>query len=198
MTGAKLFQPFLRAATLLVLATAAGGAAAQEPYDPFIGTYVGRAEAVGQNGDTPREVRDLDVLILRTSQGFGIESITVNHHGDRMDPSVRRRSSAMSFAESDIDGIYERDFERDVFARRDEMNLVNGDPLQWARIVDDTLLVYSFVLNEDGSYELHTYRRTRDDTGLALEFNSQSNGEVVREVVGQLVRVEDVMDDINP
>lgn len=198
MTGSKLRHALIRAATVLTLASAASVASAEEAYDPFIGTYVGRAEAVGQNGDTPREVRDLDVLILRTGSGFGIESITVNHHGDRMDPSVRRRSSAMSFAESDIDGIYERDFERDVFARRDETNLVNGDPLQWARIVDDTLLVYSFVLNEDGSYEMHTYRRTRDSTGLALEFNSQSNGEIVREVVGQLMRVEDVMDDINP
>jgi hypothetical protein len=186
----------LSAALALVAAVAASAAHADEPYDPFIGTYVGRAEAVGAEG-TPG-VRDLDVVILRTEHGFGIESITVNHNGDRLDPAVSRRSSAMSFTESDIDGVYQRDFERDVFATRSELDVVNGDPLQWARVSDGSLLVYSFVLNEEGTYELHTYRRTLDDTGLALEFTSELDGNAMRQVAGQLIRVEDVMDDLNP
>ncbi|MGF1624386.1 MAG: hypothetical protein ACFCVH_05845 [Alphaproteobacteria bacterium] len=181
-------------AAALLLCTAFP-AQAQEPYEPFVGAYVGRAEAVGS--DTT-QVRDLDVIIKRTDDGFGIESITVNHQGDRMDPGVSRRSSAMSFIESDIEGIYQRDFERDVFATRRDMDLVEGDPLQWAQIVDGSLLVYSFVLNDDGSYELHTYRRTLDETGLSLEFVSELDGVARREVAGQLIRVEDVMDDVNP
>jgi hypothetical protein len=190
-------RPLSAALALLAAASIAASAArADEPYDPFIGTYVGRAEAVGAEGDPG--VRDLDVVILRTEHGFGIESITVNHNGDRLDPAVSRRSSAMSFTESDIDGVYQRDFERDVFATRSELDVVNGDPLQWARISDGSLLVYSFVLNEEGTYELHTYRRTLDDSGVALEFTSELDGNAMRQVAGRLIRVEDVMDDLNP
>lgn len=170
---------------------------ASEPFDPFLGVYVGSAEAESQ-GDGPREVRDLDVIIGPTDRGFGIQSITVNHHGDRMAPDVRRRSSAMSFAESDIDGVYQRDFERDVFATRSETSVIDGDPLQWARVVGDTLLVYSFVLDDDGLYELHTYTRSLDETGLALGFTSEREGSIVRVVNGGLIRVDDMMDDINP
>ena len=193
MTGPRI----LACCAASSLLSCAGAALADEAYDPFIGTYVGSAEAVGPGTDAT-QVRDLDVIIKRTDDGFGIESITVNHQGDRMDPSVSRRSSAMSFTESDIDGVYQRDFARDVFATRNDMEIVNGDPLQWAQVIGDSLLVYSFVLNDDGSYELHTYRRTLDETGLGLEFVSELNGTANREVVGQLIRVEDVMDDLNP
>jgi len=104
----------------------------------------------------------------------------------------------MSFVESDTDGVYRRDFERDVFATRRDMSLIAGDPLQWARVVGDTMFVYSFILNDDGTYGMHTYERTLDDMGLALEFASESDGVVGREVQGRLIRVQNVMDDINP
>jgi hypothetical protein len=201
MSGGEAMSPRALSAALALLAAApiaaASAARADEPYDPFIGTYVGRAEAAAAEGGAP-SIRDLDVVILRTEHGFGIESITVNHNGDRLDPAVSRRSSAMSFTESDIDGVYQRDFERDVFATRSELDVVNGDPLQWARISDGSLLVYSFVLNEEGTYELHTYRRTLDDSGVALEFTSELDGNAMRQVAGRLIRVEDVMDDLNP
>ena len=184
-------------AALLVTVATASGAWAEEPYDPFLGVYVGRAEVLRDDG-TIRQLRDLDVSIVKTEDGFGIRSITVNHQGDRLSPDVVRRSSAMSFTESDIDGVYQRDFERDVFATRSDMDLVAGDPLQWARIVDGTLLVYSFILDEDGTYSMHTYTRTLDEEGLALSFVSEHDGVVGREVEGRLIRVQDVMDDINP
>lgn len=171
---------------------------ADEPYTPFIGTYVGRAESEGLADGAVREVRDLDVTIAEVDDGFRIESITVNHDGDRLSPDVSRRSSAMSFTESDIDEIFQRDFARDVFATRSELNVVAGDPLQWARVEDGTLVVYSFVLDEEGTYELQTYRRTLNDIGMDLEFTGELDGVVKRRVVGQLIRVDDVMDDINP
>lgn len=175
----------------------ASSASAQEVYDRFVGVYVGRAEVLADDGSV-QQIRDLDVTILKTEDGFGINSITVNHKGDRLSPDVVRRSSAMSFVESDIDGVFRRDFERDVFATRSEMDLIAGDPMQWARVVGDTLLVYSFILNDDGSYGLHTYDRTLDETGLSLGFVSESDGVIGREVQGRLIRVQDVMDDINP
>ena len=181
---------------LLALAVVAP-AYADEPFDPFLGVYVGSAEA-GMNAEGQREVRDLDVTIARTDDGFRIISITVNHHGDRMAPDVRRRSSVIAFTESDIDGVYQRAFERDVFTTRGEVNVVNGDPVQWARIADGTLLVYSFALEDDGYYEQAIYRRTLDETGLTLEFSSERAGEVSRTVSGRLIRVDDVMDDGNP
>lgn len=187
----------VRTAALLLGLAVAGPAVAQEPYEPFLGVYVGRAEVMADDGSV-RQVRDLDVTIVKSEDGFSIHSITVNHQGDRLSPDVGRRSSAMSFAESDIDGVYRRDFARDVFATRSDMDLVGGDPLQWARIEGDTLFVYSFILNDEGGYELHTYRRTLNETGLSLGFVSESDGEIGREVEGRLIRVQDVMDDINP
>lgn len=182
---------------LLPAVAASTGARGEEPFDPFVGTYVGRAEVVGADGAVTG-VRDLDVIIHSSGDGFGINSITVNHSGDRLEPGVSRRSSMMTFTESDIDGIYSRDFERDVFTTRSELDLIEGDPLQWARISDGSLLVYSFVLNDDGSYELHTYRRSLEDGGLALAFTSEIDGQRNRAVEGRLIRVEDVMDDLNP
>lgn len=182
----------------LVLGCTATAAWADEPYTPFLGTYVGRAETNDLADDAEREVRDLDVTIREADDGFLIESITVNHNGDRLSPNVSRRSSAMTFTESDMDPVYQRDFARDVFATRSELDVVAGDPLQWARIEGDTLLVYSFALEDEGAYELQTYRRTLDATGLALEFDSEVDGVPQRRVSGQLIRVEDVMDDLNP
>ncbi|MEZ5668845.1 MAG: hypothetical protein R3F55_15655 [Alphaproteobacteria bacterium] len=184
-------------AAALLAVTSAATALAAEPYEPFLGTYVGRAEA-GTNAAGEPEIRDIDVTITSTDHGFRIESITVNHHGDRLSPDVRRRSSVMSFVESDIDGVYRRDFQRDVFATRGETNMVAGDALQWARIADGVLLVYSFVLEDDGYYELAVFRRALNDSGLDLTFSSERDGEVGRTVTGRLIRVEDVMDDINP
>lgn len=184
-------------AAMLPALAAAATVRAQEPYEPFLGTYVGRAQALSAEGEVTG-IRDLDVIIRPAEGGFGIESITVNHDGDRLEPGVSRRSSAMTFAGSEIDGVYRRSFARDLFATRSELDPIAGDPLQWARIVGDSLLVYSFVLNDDGTYELHTYRRTLDDTGLTLAFTSELNGRMNRAVEGRLIRVEDVMDDLNP
>ena len=182
----------------LLLCGASTASLADELYTPFIGTYVGRAESEGLADGAEREVRDLDVTITEVDDGFRIESITVNHDGDRLSPDVSRRSSAMSFTESDIDEIFQRNFARDVFATRSDLDVVAGDPLQWARVEDDTLVVYSFVLDVEGAYELQTYRRTLNDIGMDLDFAGELDGVVKRRVVGQLIRVEDVMDDINP
>ncbi len=181
----------------LAMGGVAGAAVAADP-GPFMGVYVGQAQVTLGGPDEGVEVRDLDVIIQPIDDGFRIDSVTVNHEGDRLSPDVRRRSASMSFVESDVDDVFMRDFELDMFSNTQDQNPLAGDPVQWARIEGDALLVYSFVIDDDGSYVLSTYRRTLTNGGMSLYFSYTVNGEIVREVEGDLIKVDNVVDDINP
>jgi hypothetical protein len=54
----------------------------------------------------------------------------------------------------------------------------------------DSLTVYSFVILEDGRYELQAYERRRTADGLDLAFERIVDGTVVRRMSGHAVRAE--------
>ena len=66
---------------------------------------------------------------------------------------------------------------------------MRGDPVRWAAIGGNSLYVYSFVVLEDGRYELQIYERERTAKGLDLEFQRIVDGEVVRRITGRTVAV---------
>ena len=76
------------------------------------------------------------------------------------------------------------------FREREAKVPMRGHPVRWASIDGDTLHVYSFVVLEDGRYELQIYDRVLTDSGLEIIFRRFDDGELVRQIKGNTVRVE--------
>ena len=63
---------------------------------------------------------------------------------------------------------------------------------RWARLVDKSLVVYIFEVRPTGSYEISRYVRTITAPGkMELGFTRDLDGRPVRQVTGQLSRVEE-------
>ena len=67
---------------------------------------------------------------------------------------------------------------------------LHGDPVRWASLDGRTLHAYSFVVAEDGTYELQVYDRVLTDKGIDIEFQRIVDDEVVRRIVGSTARAE--------
>jgi len=69
-------------------------------------------------------------------------------------------------------------------------DVLRGDPVRWASLDGRTLHVYSFVVTEDGTYELQVYDRVLTDKGIDIEFQRIVDDEVVRRIVGSTARAQ--------
>jgi len=160
------------------------------PLEDFFGVYVGRAQVFGPEG-TVVEERDLDIVITPGKRrGFHIDWITVRLVDGRRDvPGVKRRRLQSVF-EDEQDGRFVEDMRGSLFAKRKKRDLMAGDALRWARILGNTLSVYSFGILEDGRYEMQVYQRTRTDLGLDIRFRRVVDDELTRSISGSAVKVE--------
>ena len=157
--------------------------------EPFFGTYVGVAEVRDlEAGDIRR--RDMDIVIEPYKRGgFKIHWVNVSLvDGKRAVPGVERQVQTVLF-----EPAAERDFfvevaENNPFRERDETRPMRGDPVRWASLDDQGLHVYSFVVLEDGRYELQVYDRTLTDIGLDIRFQRIVDSELVREITGTTAR----------
>ena len=70
---------------------------------------------------------------------------------------------------------------------RNEPDAVAGDPLRWGVVAGEALDLFSFVILEDGTYELQVSRRQPERDGIGLEFERIVDGEVVRQMTGRAV-----------
>ena len=184
LTAARAAAALLLA---LLLGTPAGVSAAS--LEPFFGTYVGVAEVRDlEDGDIRR--RDMDIVIEPYKRGgFKIHWVNVSLvDGKRAVPGVERQVQTVLF-----EPAAERDFfvevaENNPFRERDETRPMRGDPVRWASLDDQGLHVYSFVVLEDGRYELQVYDRTLTDIGLDIRFQRIVDSELVREITGTTAR----------
>jgi len=62
--------------------------------------------------------------------------------------------------------------------------------VRWAVHDAAGLHVYSFVILDDGRYELQTYTRRRVGTGLELRYERVVDGKLLRTIDGRAVRVQ--------
>jgi hypothetical protein len=62
--------------------------------------------------------------------------------------------------------------------------------LRWGAVRGEALDVYSFVIQEDGTYELQVSSRRPDGNGVRLEFERIVDGELVRLMSGHTVRAD--------
>lgn len=158
--------------------------------DPFIGTYVGTAQVLGPNGEVTEE-RDMDITIAEDRDGFRITWINVTLIDGRRDVvGVRRRVDEVTLEPGDRDGIFLEKTRRSLFERRQDVDVISGDPMRWGRIDGDRLGIFSLVVMENGGYALQSYERILTDVGMDIEFTRVENGAVIRRIVGHTVRVK--------
>ena len=180
---------FLLVALGLVCAQAAeaGGAS----LEPFFGSYVGVAEVDNLDGGEARQ-RDMDIVIEPYQEGgFRINWINVTLvDGKRAVLGVERRVQTVLFEPAEDHDFFVEAQAANPFRERAETRPMRGDPVRWASLDDQGLHVYSFVVLEDGRYELQIYDRTLTDIGLDIRFQRIVDGEVVRRITGTTARAD--------
>jgi hypothetical protein len=184
-TAAYLAAVLLNA---LVLAAPAGVSAAT--LEPFFGTYVGVAEVKDlQAGDAALQ-RDMDIVIEPYKEGgFRIHWVNVSLvNGKRAMPGVERRVQTVLFEPAEDRDFFVEVAQSSPFRERGETLPMRGDPVRWASLDDQGLHVYSFMVLEDGRYELQVYDRTLTDIGLEIRFQRIVDGELMREITGTSAR----------
>ena len=187
--------PRLRPATIAFSLALAASVLAAIPaladiIDPFIGTYVGTAQVLGPNGEVTEE-RDMDITIAEErGGGFKITWINVTQVDGRRDVvGVRRRVDEVTLEPGDRDGLFLEMARRSLFEQRQEIDVIAGDPLRWARIDGNRLGIFLLVVMDDGGYALQSYERILTDEGMDIEFNRVEDGQVTRRIIGHTIRV---------
>jgi hypothetical protein len=183
-------EPRLAAAlALLALTLAAPAGARAASLEPLFGTYVGGAQVEDiARGDVRQ--RDMDIVIEPYKQGgFRIQWVNVSLvNGKRAVPGVERRVQTVLFEPARDRGFFIEAAESSPFRLREETRPMRGDPVRWASLDDQGLHVYSFVVLEDGRYELQVYDRTLTDIGLDISFKRIVDGAVMRRITGTTAR----------
>ncbi len=156
---------------------------------PFFGAFVGKATVEDLKTGKVQQ-RDLDIVVSPYRRdGLKIDWITVGLVDGRRDvPGVKRWSQTALFRPSDKTNFMVEVGEGSLFKERDDMEVIKGDPVRWTRIEDNVLHACSFVVLEDGRYELQVYQRILTETGMDILFERIVDGEVIRRVSGSTVR----------
>jgi hypothetical protein len=183
-----------RASFLLVvlgLVCAQAGGASGASLEPFFGSYVGVAEVDNLDGSAVRQ-RDMDIVIEPYKEGgFRINWINVTLvDGQRAVPGVERRVQTVLFEPAEEHDFFVEAQVANPFRERAETRPMRGDPVRWASLDDQGLHVYSFVVLEDGRYELQIYDRVLTDIGLDVRFQRIVDGEVMRRITGTTARAD--------
>jgi hypothetical protein len=173
----------------LTMVCAAAPAARSASLEPFFGSYVGVAQVENLDGGEVRR-RDMDIVIEPYKRGgFKIHWVNVTLvNGQRAVPGVERRVQTVLFEPAEDRAFFVEVQEGNPFREREETRPMRGDPVRWASLDDQGLHVYSFVVLEDGSYELQIYDRTLTDIGIDISFRRILDGRTVRQISGTTAR----------
>ena len=144
------------------LATAA---MAESVITPFVGDYSGSAEVEAYDGSMVN--RDMSVAIRETKEGFSIDWSSTTSRSEK----ATQKSYHIEFKPSDRDGVYAAAMTKNVFGHEVQLDPMKGLPYVWARIVDDTLTVFSLYVTAEGGYEIQQFDRSLAKGGLDLEFS---------------------------
>ena len=155
----------------------------------FLGSYVGRA-TVEDVASGEEQLRDLDIVVVpHGSKGLRIDWTTVGLVDGRRDvPGVKRWSQRALFEPSDDGGFMIEVGDADLFREREATVPIKGDPVRWTRLDGETLHTYSFVVLEDGRYEMQHYQRILTDIGMDIRFERVVDGQTIRRVSGTTAR----------
>ena len=111
--------------------------------------------------------------------------------GERAGPDVRRREIEENFLPyKDLDDIFILAPKGGMFTRAELPNPLEGEPMRWASLHDDTLTIYSLGIAPQGGAELQIYHRTLTEGGMTTDFLRMQDESVVVRVNGNLTRTE--------
>ncbi len=180
-------------AVLLLLWTVlpAAAVAAAPSLEDLFGSYTGYATVVDLvTGEQER--REMDVVIERYQRrGFRVRWTNVTLVDGRRDlPGVKRRELAVAFRPAPDGSYFVEAPEYNPFERKEEIKPLAGDPIRWAVLDESGLYIYSFVVLEDGRYELQMYRRYPEREGIGLLYERIVDGTVLKRITGYAVRTE--------
>ena len=192
--GARLASRLL---VVLGLVWAQGAGASSASLEPFFGSYVGVAEVDNLDGGEVRQ-RDMDIVIEPYKEGgFRINWINVTLvDGQRAVPGVERRVQTVLFEPAEERDFFVEAQAANPFRERAETRPMRGDPVRWASLDEQGLHVYSFMVLEDGRYELQIYDRALTDIGLDIRFQRIVDGEIVRRITGTTARADLPSEDV--
>jgi hypothetical protein len=159
-------------------------AAVAGEFERFAGSFMGEAEFMV---DGEVQHRDMSTTITPTKNGVRISWTSISR---RSDGRVKTRTYNILFEPSGRKNIYSSAMRTNVFGKDVPLNPLKGEPYVWARLIDDTLSVFSLVIDETGEYEMQEYHRTLVAEGLALEFIRLRNGGALREIRTLLHRID--------
>lgn len=111
--------------------------------------------------------------------------------GRRDRPGVTYRNDEMLLLPSDNGNYFVASAPHSPFEQRASDQPLSGDPLRWATFGDDGLNIFSFVILDDGRYELQRYQRLTAEGGMTLTFERIVDGELVRQISGFARKIAD-------
>jgi len=158
----------------------------------FFGTWQGvtLSASLGSEGLT-FSPDDLDVRIEPDSEGFKMSWMSLTH-GESPGELVREPVEAR-FAPTDRPGVFAFNPEESslllgLFGDPSTSNPLEGEPLLWARVEDQTLSVYGLVIGTDGNFDLYQHVRTLADDGMAAMHTHRTEHEPAVVIEGRLER----------
>lgn len=140
---------------LVALLLAVSSASASPELRRFVGKYEGKAEIEQLDGTL--EQRDMSVSIHETYRGFVVEWSTAIK---RANGKEKTKSYKIEFQPSERPGVFAAAMQTNVFGHTVQMNPMKGEPFVWARVIGDTLTVFSLYVAENGDYLMQQYDRT--------------------------------------
>ena len=181
----------LTLAVACLVALPARSADGVPPLKDLMGVYLGRA-TVKDLVTNQSEERDIDVEITPFDRtGFRVRWVNVTLVDGRRDvPGVKRRVSELAFRPGKGRNFFVEAPAVNVFAEREEVTPMGGDPVRWAVHDEAGLHVYAFSILDDGRYELQTYSRRRTPTGLELRYERTVDGKLLRSISGRATKIE--------
>ncbi len=159
---------------------------AHADFERFAGSYEGAAEVTAADGT--KIPRDMSVEIKATKDnGFVVNWTSVT---TRTDGRRKEKSYSVEFVPSGRPAVFAAAQQRNVFGHQVQLDPMKGEPYVWARLIGDTMTVYSLFVAEDGGYSLQQYDRTLADGGLQLRFQTVQDGIIARAVETFLTKVD--------
>ncbi len=171
-----LYRLFVLALCLLPAFAFAGD------FDRFAGTFTGNAEFEFE-GEV--RYRDMSTTIEPTKDGFVLTWTSVSRKDDGR---AKAKTYKIKFDPSARPNIYSSAMRTNVFGKSIPLDPLKGEPFVWARLIGDTLSVFSLFIDESGEYEMQEYHRTLVDQGLELKFFVVRNGKPLKTIKTLLKR----------
>ena len=148
----------------------------------FYGSFAGTGLSETRPDGKPVKVqpRDFEVTITEKGDGFSVMWRTTEYVIRPGDSKVEKEKTTINFMPGSRAGMYKSDIAADVTA---------GEPVYWAVVQGDSLLVYRMVVTDKARFEIAAWKRTMTKDGkMQLEFNRYGTASPPRTVKGTLVR----------